>query len=44
MSFELSFDSEKIEHPNDLKIVLKEHQLAMTKKCIDIDEMINNIK
>ena len=37
MSFELSFDSEKIEHPTDLKIVLKEHQLAMTKKCIDIE-------
>lgn len=33
----LNGDSPKIEHPDDINIQLKEHQLAIVKRCIDIE-------
>jgi hypothetical protein len=39
---EISFNSPIIEHPDGLKIILKEHQLAMTQKCMDIEAIDNN--
>lgn len=39
---EISFESPIIEHPDGLKITLKEHQLAMTQRCMDIEAINNN--
>ena len=39
---ELSFDSPIIKHPENLNIILKDHQLAIVKKCIDIESIENN--
>jgi hypothetical protein len=38
----LSFNSELAEHPKDINIKLKNHQLAMLKKCKDIENIENN--
>jgi superfamily II DNA or RNA helicase len=38
----LSFNSELSEHPKDVNIKLKNHQLAMLKKCQDIENIENN--
>jgi superfamily II DNA or RNA helicase len=38
----LSFDSPINEHPKDISIVLKNHQLAMLKKCIQIENIPEN--
>ena len=38
MDYELTENSNKIEHPLDINIYLKNHQLAMVKKCIEIEE------
>lgn len=38
MSYELTENSNRIEHPLDINIYLKEHQLAMVYKCIEIEE------
>jgi len=39
---EISFNSPIIEHPDGLKITIKEHQLAMIQKCMDIEAIDNN--
>ena len=40
----LSFNSELYNHPDDIKIKLRDHQLAMLKRCITIeDNQDNNI-
>ena len=39
----LSFDSVLADHPHDINIKLKNHQLAMLKKCKDIEKIDNNI-
>jgi len=39
---ELSFDSPIITQPDNLNIILKDHQLAMVKRCIDIESIENN--
>ena len=36
--YELNENSPRIEHPNNIDITLKLHQLAMIKKCIDIEK------
>ena len=38
----LSFDSPLNEHPKDISITLKNHQLAMLKKCIIIEKIPEN--
>ena len=38
MNYELTEESNRIEHPLDINIYLKEHQLAMVYKCIEIEE------
>jgi len=38
----LNENSFKIEHPNNVHIKLKNHQLAMVKRCIDIEENSEN--
>jgi hypothetical protein len=38
----LSFTSELDEHPKNINIKLKNHQLAMLKKCKNIENIINN--
>jgi hypothetical protein len=38
-AFELSPESPKIEQPENINIKLKDHQLAMVKKCMEIEEM-----
>jgi hypothetical protein len=35
----LDQSSEKIQHPDNINITLKDHQLAIIKKCIDIEEV-----
>ena len=41
MDIELTEDSQKIDSIDDINITLKDHQLAIIKKCIEIEE--NNI-
>ena len=41
MEFELTEISERIEHPLNINIYLKDHQLAMIQKCIEIEN--NNL-
>ena len=41
MSGLLSFNSDLSEHPKDVNIKLKNHQLAMLKKCQDIENIEN---
>ena len=36
---ELTEISGRIEHPNDINITLKDHQLAMIKRCYEIEEI-----
>ena len=38
----LSFDSPLNDHPKDVSITLKNHQLAMLKKCISIENIPEN--
>lgn len=38
----LNIDSPLADHPSDLNITLKNHQLAMLKRCIDIEKIENN--
>lgn len=35
---EINYNSESIDHPDDLTIILKKHQLQIIKKCIHIEE------
>ena len=42
MSSLLSFDSAFYVHPLDIHIQLKDHQLAMIQRCIDIEKIPNN--
>ena len=42
MSNLLSLNSERAEHPKNVNIKLKDHQLAMLKKCKDIENIENN--
>ena len=37
--FELTKNSKKINPINDINIILKEHQLAIIHKCIEIEEL-----
>ena len=39
---EISFDSPIIEHPDGLKITLKDHQLAIVQKCMNIEAIEDN--
>ena len=39
----LNEESPKCKHPNNLKIRLKEHQLAMLQRCIDIENIKDNL-
>jgi hypothetical protein len=34
----VSFNSIRSEHPNDINITLKDHQLAMLNRCKEIEE------
>ena len=43
MSNLLSVNSERAEHPKNVNIKLKDHQLAMLKRCNDIENIENNI-
>jgi len=43
MSNLLSINSEKAEHPKNVNIKLKDHQLAMLQKCNQIENIENNI-
>lgn len=39
----LNNNSPKINHPDDINIKLKGHQLAMVQRCIDIEKIDNNL-
>lgn len=43
MSNLLSVNSERAEHPKDVNVKLKDHQLAMLKRCNNIENIENNI-